>query len=437
MDKISIVDQIQSNSNLLSMPQVLLELLEETCKEDFTADALANIVLKDPSLTSKILQLSNSSFYARLSEIKTVHQAVAVLGLTTVKCLALSTTVFRPDQIGAKAGVDTAEFFSYVLSVSSAAEQLAVGCEYDSPEEALIAGLLHDIGIVYFLHRYPSEYHRVLDLQVEGMSLIEAERKVFGIDHCDLGSRLGASWNLPESITTAIAGHHNTDHSNNSDTVLVNITRLAVLLTLDRFSDHDRDLEDRLAKIEKISSLLGMERSQIDEVTRNMLSGMLEKAESMGVDVGNVEELLAKANREIWKSYLTVEHLFKERQELSQKLLLEEREKGAMAAKNIALSTLSHYLNNSVMAISGRAQIMEMLQKQGKIDQLIEQVPDSVNVINTAVRKVVAVMEEMKDISPIDKVEFFKMSKAMNIDDRIEKRMATMEENLIAAPLVE
>ncbi len=96
MKKISIVDQIRRDSDLLSLPQVLSEVLKEVGKEDFSANKLADIILKDPSLTSRVLKMSNSSFYQRFAEIKTVHQAISVLGATTVKCLALSTSVFRP-----------------------------------------------------------------------------------------------------------------------------------------------------------------------------------------------------------------------------------------------------------------------------------------------------------------------------------------------------
>ena len=86
MDKSTILEKIRSHSNLLSLPQVLSEVIIETAKDDLSADKLGDIILKDPTLTGRILKMSNSSFYNRLSEIKTVHQAISVMGVTTVKC---------------------------------------------------------------------------------------------------------------------------------------------------------------------------------------------------------------------------------------------------------------------------------------------------------------------------------------------------------------
>jgi len=152
-------------------------------------------------------------------------------------------------------------------------------------------------------------------------------------------------------------------------------------------------------------------------------------AEYLGLDIGDYEEMLAKANQEIWQSYLTIENLFKERQELSRKLLVEERNRGAIESKNIAMATLSHYLNNAAMAIYGRSQIMRMLSDKGNNEKLIEQIPTSLDTIDNAVKKIVAVLEEMKKISPIDEVDFYNVSKAMNIDDRINERMSEMIED--------
>ena len=158
MRKLAIIEQIRGNDRLLSLPQVLSEILEEIGKEDFTADSLAKIILKDPSLTSRILRMANSSYYPRLCETKTVQQAVSVLGVTTVKCLALSSSVFHPNRVAAESGVDPREFFAYTLSVASASERLAREATYSAPDEAFIAGLLHDIGILFLVHHHPADY---------------------------------------------------------------------------------------------------------------------------------------------------------------------------------------------------------------------------------------------------------------------------------------
>ncbi len=434
MDKITIVNLIRNNDNLLSLPQVLSEVLKEVGKDNFSSDSLAKVILKDPSLTGRILRMANSSFYHRLTDITTVNQAVNVLGATTVKCLALSSSIFQPEKITKRSGVDSKALFTYVLSIASASQKIARVINFRSAEEAFIAGLLHDMGILFFLHHYPNEYRRIIDKHVKARTLTEAETKVFGIDHCEVGRHLAEAWHLPDYVINPIAEHHRLTDIDQDD-VLQNIVRLAILLTHDHFSGYEMDLKLRLMNINKLRSLLSMSKEQIDGISCSILSGTIDIAEYLGLDVGDTEEMLMKANQEIWKSYLTIELLLKERQELTGKLLKEERAKGAMESRNVAMATLSHYLNNTVMAIYGRSQIMRMLVDKEEIEKLLEQMPANLDMIDRSVQKIVAVIEEMKEISPVDHARFNSMSQALNIDDRIEKRMDRISQEAPAASL--
>lgn len=425
MTKISIIEEIRNNDQILSLPQVLSEVLEEIGKEDFSGDSLATIILKDAALTGKILKLANSSFYARFNQINTVHQAVSILGVTTVKCLALSSSIFHPDKIATESGIAPKEFFGYVLSIATASEKIAKAIDYKAPEEALIAGLLNDLGIMFFLHHYPTEYKKVLRSSNKFASIQEAEREIFGIDHCEVGYHLAEIWRLPDYIVQSIKGHHQ-DAEDGPKSVLKNVVKLASLLAQDSFSGYKTGIQRRIESINVVSKFLGLSKEEVDEISFSLLAGSVEMAEYLGLDIGSYEQMLAKANKEIWSSYLTIENLFKERQELSKKLLEEERDRGAIESKNIALATLSHYVNNAAMAIYGRSQIMRMFLDRGKKDKLCDQLPVTLDVIDKAIVKIVAVLEEMREISPIDKVDFYNVSSAMNIDERLEKRIAVM-----------
>ena len=424
MSKIDIVDDIRRRDDLLSLPQALSEILREMSKPDFSADTLAKIILKDPSLTGQILKLANSSFYHRLSEVTTVNAAVQLLGVTTVKCLALSTSVFNAEQIEKETGLDSKAYFAQVLMVAAAAEKIAQKIEYKAPEEAMIAGLLHDIGTMMFLHHYPEVYRRVLTKKTRARNLLEAEIEAFGIDHAEAGYHLATKWRLPEQIIDAIRDHHSPADPN--DNPIKNILRLASLMASDTSSKYSEDIEDRLGKINEAARCLSLSKEEADAISVSLLSSTVNVAEYLGIDIGDHQEMLSRANQEIWCAYLTVENLFKERQELSRKLLMEERAKGAVESKNIAMATLSHYLNNAAMAISGRSQILRMRVKKGASDEIMKDLPASLDVVDRSIKKIVAVLAEIGEISPIDEVEFLNTSKAMNIDSRLEKRMNEM-----------
>ncbi|MBD3332569.1 HDOD domain-containing protein [candidate division GN15 bacterium] len=433
-DKFSIIEEIRSNSKLLSLPQTLSEILDEVGKDNFSPDRLASIILKDPSLTGRILKLANSPFYARFNKITTVNQAVSLLGVTTVKCMALSTSVFHPDKIASEAGVDPKSFFTYVLSIASASEKVATAVEYRAPEEAMVAGLLNEIGILFFLHHHPDRYRLIMEKQVPAKSLDEAEQKMFGIDHAEVGKYVAEAWGLPPYMLDAIGAHHGRPIREEGAS-LGNIVRLAVLLTNDKFSGFEPCLETRLSLINEASLTLSLDKDEVDQISSQLLSSTIDMAEYLGLDIGNIEQMLVSANEEIWKSYLIIENLFKERQELSRNLLEEERAKGAIESKNVAMATLSHYMNNAAMAIYGRSQLLRMMLDKGQTERLMERLDGNLKVIDQSVRRIVAVMEEMKEISPIDEVAFHNMSEAMNIDDRIAFRLENMSDDFEEIPV--
>lgn len=425
VDKLSIVKHIQQSNELLSLPQSLSEILREVDNPNFNSEQLSQIILKDPALTARILKLSNSSFYQRFSTTKTVQQAVQVLGVTTVKCLALSSSVFRLEKVNVATGIDPKHFFADVLTVAAAAEQLAREIDYKAPEEAFIAGLLHHIGIMFFLHHYPAEYKKLVSGQVKSRTLLDAETEVFGIDHCQVGHLLATRWRLPQFIADAIRDHHSAPLVP-ADRPVSNCVALASLLSPSTFGHFVADMEGRTANIESVAHKLGLGSAKVPELSQKLVNFTLKVAEYLDVDIGSVDDMMARSNRELWRAYLLLENLFRERQELSQRLLAEERTKGALESKNIAIATLSHYLNNAVMAIFGRSQLIRMQLEKKRTDEIVKRLPEMIDTIDNSIRKIVAVLAEIKDISPIDAVEFLSASQAMNIDDRIVKRLAAM-----------
>ena len=293
-----------------------------------------------------------------------------------------------------------------------------------------------DIGVLFFLNHIPDKYARLMKGEVKAESLVDAEVKMFGIDHCEIGYHLAEVWRLPDYVADAIISHHG-QKSPAPLNVLQNIVGLAVLLTSDRFSGFESNLEKRLQMIGEISERLSLDKSQVDDISSSLLAGTIKTANYLGVDIGNIEDMLIRANQEIWKSFLTIENLFRERQELSQSLLKEEREKGAIEAKNVAMATLSHYLNNATMAIYGRSQLLRMKLNKSDSKSVLENLPRDLEIVDQSIERIVAVLEEMREISPIDKQKFYNMSKALNIDDRIEKRMEKMSPNNAWASNVE
>jgi putative nucleotidyltransferase with HDIG domain len=426
MKELKYVDKIRSGDSLLSMPQSLSQILSMINSDDFSMDDLGDIILKDPGLTSKVLKMANSAFYRQQSEISTVNQAVVMLGVMQVKCLALSASVFHKEDLEKQNKINFKDLFSHFISVALGCRMLAKAVEFKGAEEAFIAGLLHDIGLVFFIHHFPEDYRNVVDKINIYPNLIEAERDILGIDHAAIGQLMAEKWNFPESLCDAIGQHHKiADHVDEIE--LKHLVQLSELINKPAIDDRPRNLERRLGFIDHLSKIMNIDRKAIDEISFSLLTETIATAEYLGIDIGDTYEVVTRANKELYNSYMTIEKLFRERQDLSLRILKEERRAAMMETKNIAIATLSHYINNAAMAISGRGQLIKMLVTKGVIEDKDKRLEPIADVVEKSVNKIMAVLQELRDLTNLDDIEKYSESEAINIDDRIKERLQKME----------
>ncbi len=431
MEKIRLLDNVDSSKDLLSIPDTLVKVLEAVSSEDTSPDQIAGIILKDPSLTAKVLKMANSSYYCRTSAIKTVHQGIRVMGANAIKCIALSVSVFTPPRKGDNLSEDTLRhFYFHCIGVGLLARKMAQELGHRSPEEAFVAGLLHDLGKLYILNAHPEQYVKVAQLEDAGDDILVAERKIFDVDHAELGSVIASRWRLPEDLQRVIRSHHQLQQDNREDLIL-SIVKLANILTRNIQAPNLKIIERNASYVHELANRLGLRREFLDGLAFELLDDTIVAAGHIGIDIGNQNELLSRANRELCRSYLMIEGLFKERQELSGKLLAEERLAGMIRSKNIAIATLSHYLNNVATAISGRVQLLQMGIERGDIADKGGKVPASLSVIENSILKILAVLAELKALSRFDDQEFYNDSDAINIDERIKERMDAFDSTMV------
>jgi len=429
MKELKYIERIRREDSLLSLPQSLSRILNMVGSDDFSVNDLSKIILSDPGLTSKILKMANSAFYRQRSQISTVHQAVMILGIMQVKCLTLSASVFQAKILESKYDIDVKALFSHFISVALGCKMLAKAAGFESSEEAFIAGLLHDIGQVYFIHHFPADYKEVIKRIAQFPNLVEAERSILGVDHAVIGRMLAEKWNLPVSLCDAIALHHDLPERIGNVEV-AHIVQLSELINKPGLDDRSRDMEQRLAAIGRLAQEMRVDRKAIDEISYSLLTETIATAEYMGIDIGDPIEVLGRANKELFNSFVTIENLFRERQELSRRILDEERRVAVMETKNVAIATLSHYINNATMAISGRAQLISMLVTNGVIVDEEKRLDSILEIIEKSIKKIMAVLMEMRDLTNLDEMEKYSDSKAIKIDDRVKERMSRMEEGI-------
>lgn len=204
--------------SLPSLPSLCLEIAQELRSTEPSLEAVGRIVSLDIGMTAKVLQLANSAFFGSDRHISAPSQAVAILGLTVVKALAIP--ALSPfDQIKLD-GLSLDSLTRHSVSVGMLARDIAraKGADQVSPDQAYSAGLLHDIGILILATSFTEEYQTALDLAVrEGIELREAEREVFGATHEAVGAYLLGLWGLPEPLVLSAANHHNPTYDENME----------------------------------------------------------------------------------------------------------------------------------------------------------------------------------------------------------------------------
>lgn len=208
MSTLSLSEVIKSIRDLPSLPLVVIELLNSFEKEDASVGSLAEKVSRDQALAAKALRLANSSFYGLQHKVKTIQQAITVLGFDSVRALITAAAVIDTFSGSQHASFDFRAFWRHSIGTSLCAKKLAAAANLNQ-DHAFVSGLLHDIGKLVLVTRFPQQYAQTLSFQTaKDCYEMEAERSVLKLDHTVVGRALAEHWKFPPVIQRAIANHH-------------------------------------------------------------------------------------------------------------------------------------------------------------------------------------------------------------------------------------
>jgi putative nucleotidyltransferase with HDIG domain len=193
--------------NLPPFPGVAIQVLQILAKEDLQMGDIGRLISAEPVFAADVLQVANSALFGLRSRVMTVSHAVVVLGLERVKGVTLTRafgTYLMP-----VLGIETLRrCWQNSLAGALLAEKLARSCGMN-PDVAYTAALLRDIGRLALLVNYPGPYANMLAVaQENGYDLMDVERNLFDIDHCQAGCWLMDSMALPPELREVVAAHH-------------------------------------------------------------------------------------------------------------------------------------------------------------------------------------------------------------------------------------
>lgn len=265
---------VQDIGHIATLPEVTLRIIDMVEDPSSTAQDLNKLITNDPALCSRILKVVNSAFYGLPGQIGSINRAVVLLGLNAVKNIAIATSLAKLFRGGELCPTFSArDLWVHSTGVAAAAKLLADAASIGLSDEAFLAGLLHDVGIMVEMqaarHKLIEVFERLPDAKG---SFIEVEDEVFGANHQDFGRGLCERWKFPKSFSYVTGYHHRP----------LDLDPSARTLTMVVF------LADWLAK-------KGQTGFVADVTTEDIDASILDELRLTMTDVENVEEQLPDA----------------------------------------------------------------------------------------------------------------------------------------------
>ncbi|MGA1874644.1 MAG: HDOD domain-containing protein, partial [bacterium] len=206
---------LKIKEDLPTLPTVVTHLLNLILDDRSSVKDISKIISIDQTLTSKVLRVVNSAAYGLQGKISSLEHALTILGLDTLKNLFLSISIFdnllEKDQSGKSqiGNLNKSHLWCHSLAVATVARSIARFMNYKKPDEAYVAGLLHDLGKVIIEQSVPAQYRSYLEnLHVNPTLSLQSEEEYLHVNHALVGKIVFERWNFPVSLQKAIEFHH-------------------------------------------------------------------------------------------------------------------------------------------------------------------------------------------------------------------------------------
>ncbi len=206
---------IKEIENLKPIPAIANQVLAVVDNPDSSMEDIANVIQYDPAITANILRTCNSVYFGLKNPAESIKTAVNMLGIDQVVELVLLKSGTKALSGGSKGyGLEEGDMWRYSVSSAVIAKQLAVKFNLENKNTIFTSALIKDIGkIVLQTHVFDS-YHKIQDLvDNKKYSFREAEKKVIGIDHAELGAMIAKMWKFSPKMVNIIRHHHLSDES--------------------------------------------------------------------------------------------------------------------------------------------------------------------------------------------------------------------------------
>jgi putative nucleotidyltransferase with HDIG domain len=231
----NIDEMVAKIESLAPIPPIATQILSLVEDQDACMSKIADLIRHDPSITANLLKICNSAYFGLVQKVESIQDALTLLGLDRVtelvlmNCLSNSLGGFQQGYL-----LGEGQLWRHAVTSAHVSVSLADRVGADCNRHLLFtAALLKDIGKLV-LSRYVAASFETINALVDtaGYSFNEAEKKVIGISHEDLGAMVARQWSFSDSMIGIIRNHHLLQDSRNVDleTQLVHLSDLMCLM---------------------------------------------------------------------------------------------------------------------------------------------------------------------------------------------------------------
>jgi|TARA_R110000782_G_scaffold57258_11_gene119663 HD-like signal output (HDOD) protein/GGDEF domain-containing protein len=295
-----LLQDILSCTTLPSLPAVAVRVLELTGDPNVRMDELARTIQADQALAAKILRTVNSSFYGLRKRCTSIDKALVLLGLGPVKSLVLGFSLVSAIGSDSDDPFDYVDYWRRGLDTAVSAKLIADACRFTCADEAFLAGLFQDIGMIAMHRALGVKYARVLESAEDHGGLARLEIKAFETQHAEIGAVLAESWRLPAELVAPVKFHERptacpTEYSKTARCVALGNLVHDVLIA-DEPTDALRELYRRGEQ------WLGLNTESVDALVLEAGSAARELGSLFELDTStmvNPKDVLARADRQL------------------------------------------------------------------------------------------------------------------------------------------
>ncbi len=302
-----LTQRLRACTSLPSPPAIAMKVVRLAQDPDIDIAKVADAVSADPAIAAKVMRMANSAMYSMRRQSTNLHQALMLLGLNATLTLALSFTLVQSLRRNPTKGFDFNAYWRRAILAATWAKLLASTTGRRDGEEAFLAALLQDIGMLAIEKIWPDVYQGVAPFQMPHGSVTEHERGRLGADHCLVGAALLKQWNMPELLVLAVKHSHDASGASlaEEERGLVTCVQLAGELS-EVWLQRDDDSALRSVS-EKLQQRLGIGQEKIAELF-DAIGGQLPVAESV-FDMNLFDAAQTAATLEAAKEILVVRNM--------------------------------------------------------------------------------------------------------------------------------